>query len=171
MPYDANAPLERQVEQSVQKSLQNLDVSRIDSLLMHSPMHSDDDTLRVWRAFEKQVDSGVVSQIGISNIYDFRKFEKLWQSARIKPAVVQNRFYADSGFDVQIRAFCRANEIEYQSFWTLTANPTALKSKIVKSLAAKYKKTVEQILFRFLLYWQGLFEFDFCFCFLLMFSM
>jgi hypothetical protein len=32
----------------------------------------------------------------------------------VKPAVLQNRFYADSGYDVELRAFCRANGVVYQ---------------------------------------------------------
>ena len=43
-------------------------------------------------------------------------------AAGVKPAVLQNRFYADSGYDVELRAFCKENGVVYQSFWTLTAN-------------------------------------------------
>lgn len=74
--------------------------------------------------------------------------------------MVQNRFYAESGYDVAIRAFCRENKIEYQSFWTLTANPSVLSSRLVKKIAANHNKTPEQVLFRFLLQWQGSFVFD-----------
>ena len=42
--------------------------------------------------------------------------------ARVKPAVLQNRFYADSGYDVELRRFCDVHGVVYQSFWTLTGN-------------------------------------------------
>lgn len=61
-------------------------------------------------------------QLGISNIYELDVLEQLFQDAKVKPSVVQNRFYADTGHDHQIRAWCREQGIVYQSFWTLTAN-------------------------------------------------
>ena len=68
----------------------------------------------------------------------------------MKPAVVQNRFYAQSGYDREIREFCRQQAISYQSFWTLTANPLLLSDKLVAALASKYARTPAQILFRYL---------------------
>ena len=38
IPYDAGAPLEEQVRQSLAKSLQNLRTDYLDSLILHSPM-------------------------------------------------------------------------------------------------------------------------------------
>lgn len=49
--------------------------------------------------------------------------EQLYDAAKVKPAVVQNRFYPDTRFDRQMRAFCVEKGIIYQSFWTLSANP------------------------------------------------
>ena len=49
--------------------------------------------------------------------------EKLYDAANVKPAVVQNRFYPDTQFDREVRAFCVEKGIVYQSFWTLSANP------------------------------------------------
>ena len=34
-----------------------------------------------------------------------------------KPAVLQNRFYADSGYDVKLRKLCLEKNIVYQSFF------------------------------------------------------
>ncbi|MGH8310686.1 MAG: aldo/keto reductase, partial [Steroidobacteraceae bacterium] len=70
--------------------------------------------------------------------------------ARVKPAVVQNRFYADTGYDREIRAFCSKQRIVYQSFWTLTANPQVLAHATITALASKYGPTPAQILFRYL---------------------
>ena len=68
----------------------------------------------------------------------------------MKPAVVQNRFYAETGYDREIREFCRQRAIVYQSFWTLTANPQLLAHRTLSMLAAKYARTPAQILFRYL---------------------
>lgn len=53
----------------------------------------------------------------------------------MKPAVVQNRFYPSTGFDVELRKFCRDNGVVYQSFWTLTANPKLVGSSMVTDAA------------------------------------
>jgi diketogulonate reductase-like aldo/keto reductase len=76
-------------------------------------------------------DRGGARSLGISNTYDIRVLRQLFSEARVKPTVLQNRFYADSGYDEEIRQFCAENGIAYQSFWTLTANPHILKTYFV----------------------------------------
>jgi diketogulonate reductase-like aldo/keto reductase len=148
VPYDVKASLPEQVRQSCQVSLLNLQTSHLDCLLLHSPLSPFARTLEVWRAFEALVDSGLVRELGISNCYDLAQLEALHESARVKPLVVQNRFYAESGYDRGIRAFCRAQGLVYQSFWTLTANPKVLGRADVRALARRYGVTPAQLLFR-----------------------
>jgi diketogulonate reductase-like aldo/keto reductase len=64
--------------------------------------------------------------------------------------VLQNRFYAETGYDGALRAFCRQHGISYQSFWTLTANPQLLAASAITGAAANYRRTPAQILFRYL---------------------
>eukprot|EP00193_Tetraselmis_chui_P006449 CAMPEP_0177766546 /NCGR_PEP_ID=MMETSP0491_2-20121128/8578_1 /TAXON_ID=63592 /ORGANISM="Tetraselmis chuii, Strain PLY429" /LENGTH=259 /DNA_ID=CAMNT_0019282959 /DNA_START=104 /DNA_END=880 /DNA_ORIENTATION=- len=52
IPYDPDAPFHEQVSQSLARSLDNLNTSYIDSLVLHSPLRSRADTLAVWRQFE-----------------------------------------------------------------------------------------------------------------------
>ncbi len=120
LPYDPRAPLAEQVRQSLARSLKNLHTDYIDSLVLHSPLQSHDLTMEVYREFEKFVDDGRVKQLGISNLYNLNGLKKLYEDARHKPSVIQNRFYADTNFDSEIRKFCREKNIFYQSFWTLT---------------------------------------------------
>ena len=115
VPYDAHAPLEERVRQSLAKSLDNLRTTYLDSWVMHGPEDSWDDHWKVWRTMEAAVDAGTVRQLGVSNFYRLEDVRWLYDHARIKPKVVQNRFYADSGHDVAIRAFCKEHDIEYQS--------------------------------------------------------
>jgi diketogulonate reductase-like aldo/keto reductase len=150
IPYDPNATLAIQIEQSLQASLRNLQVDRLDGLLLHSPLPTTQQTLNAWRAMEAFVVDGRVLRLGISNCYELAALEALHTAASVKPSIVQNRFYADSGYDQQIRAFCRSRGIVYQSFWTLTANPHLLVSPVLVSLAHRYGRTPAQILFRFL---------------------
>ena len=150
IPYHPQAPLPEQVRQSCAVSLRNLQTDYLDGLVLHSPLSSASQTLEVWQAMEALVDARSVRQLGISNCYRLDQLEALCDSARIRPAVVQNRFYADTGYDREIRAFCRQQRIIYQSFWTLTANPHLLAHRTVGDLASKYRRTPAQILFRYL---------------------
>ena len=109
-----------------------------------------EDTLEVWRALETGVDEGKVQILGISNCYDFEFFTRLYNSARHKPKVLQNRFYNKTKWDCDLRAFCLQNQIAYQSFWTLTANPELLRNKFVQQIARENKITEEQVLYKFL---------------------
>jgi len=99
---------------------------------------------------EEFVSCGQVGQIGISNCYDLNLLIYLYDIAKVKPKVVQNRFYADSNYDKEIRNFCKQRDITYQSFWSLTANPNILSSKEVQTLSEKYNKTSPQIFYKFL---------------------
>jgi len=69
----------------------------------------------------------------------------------VKPAVVQNRCYANTGWDREVRRYCSQNGIVYQGFSVLTANPQALHHRSVVELAARVGKTPEQVIFRFAL--------------------
>lgn len=150
IPYDPNATLDVQVHQSFQASLKNLQTSYLDGLILHSPLSSEEKTYQVWRAMEGLVHKGGVKQLGISNCYDLKMFEDLYRIAEIKPAVIQNRFYANTGYDRSIRDFCRQYGIVYQSFWTLTANPHVLANQPVQKIADQYGKSPAQVFFRYL---------------------
>jgi diketogulonate reductase-like aldo/keto reductase len=150
IPYDPDAPLAQQVAQSFASSLRNLQTDYVDCLILHSPLPDREPMAQVWGAMERLFHAGRVRQLGISNCYSPASLQMLHRSAEVKPAVVQNRFYAETGYDREIRAFCRECGIVYQSFWTLTANPRLLSHGHVASLASSYGRTPAQILFRYL---------------------
>ena len=150
IPYDPKASLSCQVEQSFAQSLQNLRTDYLDGLILHSPLPKREDLLEVWSAMEAIVDAGGARVLGISNCYEPERLDDLYHSARIKPAVLQNRFYAQTGYDRELRHFCGRKGIIYQSFWTLTANPDILVHQTVKELSKKYQRTPAQIFYRYL---------------------
>lgn len=150
VPYNPEADIADQVAQSFETSLRNLRTDYVDSLVLHSPYPRDDQTLEAWRAMELLVERGVVRQLGISNCYGLQTLKALYRASRIKPMVLQNRFYADTDYDVVLRDFCREHHIVYQSFWTLTANPQLLSDETVRLISLKYQRTPPQILFRYL---------------------
>jgi diketogulonate reductase-like aldo/keto reductase len=106
--------------------------------------------LKIWKAMESIHRAGGARQLGISNCYDPHLMRMLHADAAVKPTVVQNRFYAQSGYDADLRHWCSGHGVVYQSFWTLTANPHILASPTVRSLAQQYGKTQAQIFFRYL---------------------
>ncbi|KAI7365917.1 hypothetical protein KC336_g21364 [Hortaea werneckii] len=142
MPYDPKASITDQVTASVASSLRNFgpqgeeahNSSYIDCLVLHSPFPSSSQTEEAWRAMETHVPNAVRT-LGISNIYSLSALEELYKFASIKPSVVQNRFFRDTGYDRDIREFCAENDMTYQSFWTLTVNPHLLMSEPARELA------------------------------------
>lgn len=140
LPYDPNAPLEEQVHASVASSLQNFRYSEseepyIDCLVLHSPLHTIEDTTTVWKTLETYVPQKI-RQLGISNtplpIFDYMCISP---AITIRPAVVQNRFYPGNDWEKYLRAYCREKSIPFQAFWTLTGNPQLLLSDPVQKLA------------------------------------
>lgn len=144
MPYDPRLSITEQVHASIKSSLHNLRPAEdpgsvanayIDTLVIHSPLRTIEMTLEAWQALETYVPHRI-RNLGISNC-SLPVLAELDASAatKVKPAVVQNRFHEDTLFDVPLRQFCRENEIIYQSFWTLTANPSLVQSLPVQQLA------------------------------------
>lgn len=150
MPYDASLPIAAQVAESFRSSLRNLRTDRVDAYVLHSPIDTMAQTLAAWQAMETCVGSGEALSLGISNCYDLETLRALDRAARVKPVVLQNRFYADTGYDRELRAFCRERDILYQSFWTLTANPQVLADRAVVDIAKRRRRTPAQIFLRYL---------------------
>lgn len=150
IPYDPDASLTIQVRQSFEKSLENLQTGYLDCLVLHSPLANESELMEVWQAMEGIVDKGGSRQLGISNCYDLALFETLYEKAKIKPAVLQNRFYKKTGYDKALRDYCNRRQVVYQSFWTLSANGEILENQVLKKLSQTYQRTSAQIFFRYL---------------------
>jgi len=73
----------------------------------------------------------------------------LTEKAEAKPMVVQNRCFANRGWDSEVRDFCNTNQITYEGFSLLTANPFVMQNPEVRSIARGLGRTPEQIIFRF----------------------
>ena len=144
MPYHPLDPLPTQIHTSLSSSFSNLrpesaaesqEKTYLDSLLLHSPLPTLDQTLLAWKTLEPYVPDRIRA-LGISNV-SLPVLDVLYQNATIKPKFVQNRFYPSTAYDGPLRAYCREKGITYQSFWTLTGNPELLASKPVARLASE----------------------------------
>lgn len=150
MPYLESDEIEIQVEKSFETSKKNLKTDFINAYILHSPVYPGSKLQKVWQKMEEFYDKKEVGALGISNCYDLDVLKYLYNNAKVKPTIVQNRFYAQSGYDEELRAFCKQHNITYESFWSLTANPNILASEILEDLAVKYQKGVAEIFYRFL---------------------
>jgi diketogulonate reductase-like aldo/keto reductase len=151
LPYDPKANIATQVEQSFASTLKHLHTDYLDSYLLHGPYNYPllgDEDFEVWQVLEKLYQSSATKAIGISNV-NLKQLEMLVESATIKPMFVQNRCYAVKGWDKEVRNFCQKNNIYYQGFSLLTANPKIVQDPVVTRLAKKYQTNAEQIIFRF----------------------
>jgi diketogulonate reductase-like aldo/keto reductase len=151
LPYDPAAPVHDQVAQSFASSLAHLGIDRIDSLVLHGPSQRDGlapADREAWRAIEALAEAGHVALIGISNV-TARQVRDLLELARVAPAFVQNRCYAERGWDRAVRAVCDEHGIVYQAFSLLTANRDVLAHRGVCAIAARHGKTPAQVVFRF----------------------
>lgn len=151
LPYDEAARVEAQVAQSFESSLSHLGLDHIDSLILHGPSRREGlgaADREAWRAMEAIADSGRARSIGLSNV-TAKQVSDFVAFARIAPTWVQNRCYAERGWDRAVRDVCRDNGIVYQGFSLLTANRAALAAEPIRSVAARHGKTAAQIVFCF----------------------
>ena len=153
LPYDPSASIAVQVEQSFASSLKHLGVETIDSYLLHGPSQRTGLTpndWEAWQAIERLHEDGRARLIGVSNV-TVEQLRQLYDEARIKPHFVQNRCFAATGWDQDVREFCAANDMVYQGFSLLTANIAAVHRPIVAAIAQGHHRTIPQIIFRFAL--------------------
>jgi diketogulonate reductase-like aldo/keto reductase len=153
LPYDEGAPVATQVLQSFASSLEHLGVDRLDSLVLHGPATGvglAPADREVWAAMEGLVATGGVRLLGLSNV-SLEQLVAFHKEAKVKPRFVQNRCYAERGWDKPIRDFCAANGIHYQGFSLLTANQKILAHPEMARIAKHYGRAISQIVFRFAL--------------------
>ena len=154
LPYNPNADYSTQVKESFASSLEHLQTDYIDSYVLHGPrlrQGLDDADIEVWNAMEVLQEQGSAKVLGVSNV-NAEQLATLFQKAQVKPAFVQNRCYAQMGWDKEVRIFCQKNNIVYQGFSLLTANRPLLTHPQVQAIATRLQKNPAQIIFSFALH-------------------
>jgi len=152
LPYDPEQDLTTQVTQSFASSLEHLRTSYIDSYVLHGPSRGrglGPEDHEVWHAMEELARAGKAKLLGVSNV-SLEQLQALHGLSRVEIAFVQNRCYARTGWDRDVRAFCNQHGIVYQGFSLLTANEREI-SRGVGAIAKRHGRTPAQVVFRFAL--------------------
>jgi len=153
LPYDINAPRAEQVAQSLESSLAHFGTTYLDSYLLHGPssrLGLTDDDWQVWHAMEALQLAGKVRLLGVSNVSP-EQLALLLRHANVRPAFVQNRCFARTGWDRDVRALVTDHGMIYQGFSLLTANVRECRGPAIAKIAARHRRTPAQIVFRFAL--------------------
>jgi diketogulonate reductase-like aldo/keto reductase len=151
LPYDPQADFPTQVRQSFASSLQHLRTDSIDSYVLHGPSVArglSDADYQVWKEMEALCREGKTTFIGVSNV-SLGQLRMLVQAAEVPPRFVQNRCFAVTQWDREVREFCAGQNIIYQGFSLLTANPQLFREPDMINLAKRHQKTIAQVIFRF----------------------
>jgi len=153
LPYDPSADLATQVSQSMASSLEHLGTDHVDSYVLHGPASYHrwtDDDAEVWAAMVRERNAGRTRVLGVSNV-SLAHLQQMTHSGAEAPHFVQNRCFAQLGWDRDVRAFCREHKIVYQGFSLLTANRPVLSHSLITGIAARQRAMPAQVIFRFAL--------------------
>jgi alcohol dehydrogenase (NADP+) len=153
------------VRPAFEASLAKLQVGYIDLYLMHTPFafrpgdvqdpkDADGNAIYdegvsladTWKAMESLVDQGKCKAIGVSDVI-LNNLQEVFQSARIKPAVVQVESHPYLP-QTEILEFCNSNGLVMQAFAPLGhgIKPGVLQDSTIVAVAQRVNKTPAQVL-------------------------
>jgi diketogulonate reductase-like aldo/keto reductase len=89
-----------------------------------------------------------VSLLGISNV-SAEQLSALLSECQVAPAFVQNRCYARTGWDGDVRRLCTKHGVIYQGFSLLTANRREMSLPALTRIASGCGRSPAQVVFRF----------------------
>lgn len=126
-----------------QTSLDKLGLDYLDLYLIHWPVAGK--YKEAWRALETLYKEGRVRAIGVSN-FQVHHLEDLMKDAEIKPMVNQVEYHPRLT-QKEVQAFCRENGIQMEA-WSPLMQGQLLDNEVLAGIAAKYEKSVAQIILR-----------------------
>jgi diketogulonate reductase-like aldo/keto reductase len=134
------------VKYHVDQSMKALDLVYIDLYLIHFPLESNEENLRVWKILETYVDQGQIKSIGVSN-FNEAQLSYLIRHARIKP--VLNQFQSYPGKHQQsLIDYCKSQDIIPQAYQSLAKIDARIKDALIE-MAKPYSKTWSQIILNY----------------------
>jgi len=128
-----------------EKSLQRLGLDYLDLYLIHQPYG---DIYGSWRAMEELYKAGRTRAIGVSNFYPDRLVDLLLHH-EIVPAVNQIETHP-YWHQEEAQQFLKEHNIVLESWSPFAQDPTIFDNELLKTIAAKYQKSVAQLILRWL---------------------
>lgn len=128
-----------------EKSLGRLQLNYLDLYLIHQPYG---DVYGSWRAMEDLYEQGKIRAIGVSNFYPDRIMDLIVHN-KIVPAVNQvetHPFFQQ----VETQEFLAENGVQIESWSPFAQDKNIFKNPVLASIAAKHKKSVAQVILRWL---------------------
>lgn len=129
--------------QAFEASLERLGLDYVDLYLIHWPRFNAE--TGVWRQLETLNKEGLAKSIGVSN-YGRRNLSKLLETAEISPAVNQIELHPFA-YNAGLVDFCHEQGIVIEAYSPL-GHGSLLSEPILVKMAAKYGKSVAQLLIR-----------------------
>jgi 2,5-diketo-D-gluconate reductase A len=133
-------------KKAFERSLRRLQLDYLDLYLIHQPFG---DVYGAWRALEELYREGRVRAIGLSNFQPDRVMDLILHH-QVVPAVNQIETHP---FNQQIEAqkFLQDNKVQIESWGPFAEGKhNIFQNELLLSLAAKYRKTVAQVILRWL---------------------
>jgi diketogulonate reductase-like aldo/keto reductase len=124
-------------------SLERLNLDYLDLYLVHWPVNGK--YKETWRAMEYLYEYRGVRAIGVSNFMQHH-LEELLSASKIIPMVNQMEFHPYL-VQQELIDFCNKNTIQYEA-WSPLMQGHIFELEVMKGLAAKYQKTIAQIVLR-----------------------
>jgi diketogulonate reductase-like aldo/keto reductase len=124
-------------------SLERLNLDYLDLYLVHWPVNGK--YKETWRAMEYLYEHRGVRAIGVSNFMQHH-LEELLSASKIIPMVNQMEFHPYL-VQQELIDFCNKNTIQYEA-WSPLMQGHIFELEVMKGLAAKYQKTIAQIVLR-----------------------
>ncbi len=133
-------------KQAFDKAMKRLQLDYLDLYLIHQPMG---DIYGSWRAMEELYGEGRIKAIGVSNFHPDRLIDLIIHN-KVVPAVNQIETHP---FHQQIEThkFLKENNVQIESWGPFAEGRNDIfKNELLLSIAGKYKKTVAQVILRWL---------------------
>ncbi len=133
-------------KRAFEKSLRRLQLDYLDLYLIHQPFG---DVFGAWRAMEELYGQGSVRAIGVSNFQPDRIMD-LMLNNKVVPAVNQIETHPFCQ-QIETQRFLKENNVQIEAWAPFAEGKNNMfKNELLLSLAGNYKKTVAQVILRWL---------------------
>jgi diketogulonate reductase-like aldo/keto reductase len=134
------------VRKHIASSLKALQTDYIDLYLIHFPLKSLEENLRVWKVLEEAVEKKQIRSIGVSN-FNEEQLGYLLEHAKIKPAV--NQFLSYPGHEQSgLIEYCQSHGVAAEAYQSLTKVPAEVR-EVLNEIGAKYNKKWNQVILNY----------------------